>query len=289
MMHSINQDLASTKQRLNEKQTESCPVEQNISNLPCNNLSPLEQLPNELLRKIILFTSTTQKSDSSMYSLVKKKIHDFQAMGGINRRFYYLINDDYTQKAFFRSLKEKIRSIDADFFSKVLSLDIDITELVNTLFKEADVVFQEGNKPFCLSDKYEVVILKKKSRITSSVNFFISLNLESITIFTPLRLIEIHLSSHKKKENVGIDMLAIAEGLINRLGATFMSAMNFDPCRTYYKISAPNLSGVVRRVTPRDFVRIKSIEKNAEESQTVIVPEIGYSLYRIRNTSYKVA
>lgn len=286
-MHSINRDLASTKQRLNGKQTESCPSEQNISNLLCNNLSRLEQLPNELLQKIILFTSISQKSDSCMYSLVKKEIHRFQALGGINRKFYLLVNNDYTHKVFVQSLQEKIRSIDPDFSSKVLSLDLQIGELCNTLFKEADVVFQEGNKPFCLSDKYEVVICKKRTRTSNFVNFSIRLNLKRITIFTPLRLIEIHLSSYEEKEKVG--MLAIAERLINRLGAIFISASTLCPGGTYYKISEPNLSGVVRRLTPRDFVRIKSIEENAEGSQTVIVPERGCSLYKIRSTSYKAA
>ena len=240
-----------------ESQIEDHSSEQDVLNSPFDNLSPIEKLPPELLAKIISFLPTNiQKARSSLLERVKKEMRSYYALGGLSRTFYHIVRDPLVHRGFLQTLQGKIRSLYPDF-PEVFSLDLKISKLVTTFFRGENV------------SKYEIVTPENRVPTTTlATSCYIRLNLESIAIRTPLHLIKIKTSS-------SLDILVLAEKLINDLGFTFTSASIPNASTAYYGISELNSSGSVRKLESRN-VGVEGIEKG---SQMVIVPEGGFSLY----------
>ena len=182
----------------------------------------------------------------------------------------------------------RLRVKDRDHgLSQIASLDQRIRILTDALFERAGVAFQwEDSSP---SIEYEIGRVAEKTVYTGLENFEIDFYFKKLRIFTPFHVIEFRKILPKEPRPKApsthhLPLLSIAEALIKRLGATFESA-SFPPSNTNcYEISGFDFSHGIRKIEKQQLIRMKGIEdvKSAKGTQRVIVPEKGFSRYRIR-------
>ena len=274
----------------------------------------LSRMPDLALREIVYHLVFDTKGDGFERPVFLQT--GYHALGLVNRRLNdFVFKDPHTRGVFVKALLDRCRSLSpfgTDFrsnltleslqigfrlyledpnneFSKLFRLDQRVCKLVFEIFEKAQSM---NPSP---SIVLEVTNLKGKDFVkwensgyreyftTDVEGFLIDLDCESIRIVTPFReiLIEKAFSEGRGLEQSPYPpVLAIAEFLINRLGASldYISLGEGDS----YELSAANFSGrEIRRVKERDLkiVTRKYLEKSATGSQRVIVSPGGFSLY----------
>ena len=269
-----------------------------------------DNLPPELLQTILSYLPTVSGENplASPFGL-KGEIDYFNSLGRINRKFYHLV--EATRGLFVKTLLDRwgslghvmdhkdrflhgsnldLESLKTGFklyledpkskFSKLKALDRQIQELTFTLFEEATLQFP-GLARMKVDSKYKNFFQSGPGK------FEIGISLQSLSISTPLHLIQIREHSQgvvvEPEESEKLIVLPISKALISYFGATFKGLNSLST--RYYELpefKSPNQG--VRKVKFWELIELEEEEiGHIKIGQRIVVPRVGYSSYKIGN------
>ena len=281
----------------------------------------LQDMPDEVLLKIISFIFTFSHKDCAVHSRNKleKAASSLNALAGVNQRLRQIAKDRYTLKVVTGDSLDAFGTLGrlnlSGAFSNVLNLDLEILEggfriylenPNNKLYKIFSLA--QKVKELALDLVREANALFKRADSIPSVEFTIirnfekagfrpatgasdlSIGLHQVFIYTPCYLIMIKENEPEYRpghfqETPPLPVLAVAEVLINHLQATpvplSFSALSRS---SFYEISKPNSSVFnIRKVTSRELIRLEDVKsfENAMEGQRFIVRDPKFTFYEI--------
>lgn len=276
----------------------------------CNQIYPGDKItsnkvtsvPNELLLEIISWIPIVTHD-------MREAIDSFKALSKTNKIFNLICNKKYTRAVLYKGILEnnthqyidiaKTARKSSVYFdltvikmgyrmhikehlhrqlTKIFDLDRQLIKLVSTLVQSANALFKGGHSTHYTlenGDKRAITwIFTSPIQINDLFIRVSCVEVEILTCFTSILIQKGYPKNRFKKflySTVHLPVLAIAETLVHRLGATLVHAHNLHQC---FELSGSGLSHhQIRKITDQDLKNISNQDINSViNTQKVIVP-----------------